>query len=133
MITVSVFVHAPIEKVWSYWTNPEFITQWAFASDSWFVPRAVNDVRVGGAFVTRMEARDGSAGFDFNGTYQEVTPMRFLRYEIEGGRSVSVSFEEEDGGVRVTEVFAPEHENPEEMQRDGWQSILNNFKKLVEA
>lgn len=133
LITVSTIVQAPRERVWERWTRPEHITQWCFASADWHAPRAENDPRVGGRFVTVMAARDGSAEFDFNGTYTEVLPQERLAYTIEGGRKVTVTFTDKDGGTEVTEVFEAETLNTEDRQQAGWQAILENFKKYVEG
>ena len=128
-------INAPVEKVWQCWTEPEHIKQWAFASDDWEAPFAENDVREGGRFKTKMAAKDGSAGFDFTGTYTAVTPNQFLSYIMDGEdkREVSVKFEGDASSAKVTEIFDIEHENSEEMQQNGWQSILKNFKKHVES
>lgn len=131
-ITVSTIVHAPLEKVWEYWNTPEHITQWAFASDEWHAPKADNDLRVGGVFTTTMAAKDGSASFDFSGTYTAVVPHEMIAYVMEDGRAVDITFTKEGEGVLVTEIFDPEHENSRELQHDGWQAILENFKKYVE-
>jgi uncharacterized protein YndB with AHSA1/START domain len=112
---------------------PEHITKWCQASDDWHAPSAANDLRVGGIFTTRMEARDGSAGFDFGGTYTNVELHSKIEYVMEDGRKVSIEFTPLDGGVRVVEMFDPENQNSEDMQRAGWQAILNNFKHYVEA
>ena len=131
-ITIEATVHAPIEKVWAYWTEPQHITQWAFASDDWEAPRAENDLQQGGKFVTTMAAKDGSESFDFEGEYTLVTENKLIEYTITDGRHVTVLFETTPEGVKITQTFDPENENPEDMQREGWQSILNNFKKYVE-
>jgi uncharacterized protein YndB with AHSA1/START domain len=133
IITVETTVPAPIEKVWQCWTEPEHITGWAFADDSWHAPSATNDVRVDGRFNTRMEAKDGSAGFDFSGTYTEVTPLSHMTYTMDGAdaRKVSVDFISEGDSTKIVETFEAENENPIEMQRGGWQSILENFAKHV--
>jgi len=130
-ITVQTIVHASIEKVWAYWNEPEHITHWAFASDDWEAPRAENDLRTGGTFSTRMQAKDGSAGFDFGGTYTDVKENELIEYEF-GGRHARVEFVKVPEGVKIIETFEMEHENPEEMQRGGWQSILDNFRKYAE-
>lgn len=130
-ITVEAIIPAEQSKVWAAWTMPEHITKWCAASDDWCAPRAENDLRVGGKFMTRMEAKDGSAGFDFNGVYDIVEPENRIEYTMEGGRKVAITFETIDGGCRVVESFDPEDENPLEMQRVGWQSILDNFKRYV--
>jgi uncharacterized protein YndB with AHSA1/START domain len=131
-ITVEVLVNAPIEKVWEYWTKPEHIVNWNFASSDWCSPNAVNDLKVGGEFNFRMEAKDGSGGFDFQGTYSLVEPNKKIEYTIIDGRKVTIEFGEEGGGCRVVETFEAEKINPLEMQKSGWQAILNNFKKYVE-
>lgn len=132
-ITVSTLVHAPVETVWKCWNEPGHVTSWAFADPSWHAPHATNDLRVGGKFTTRMEARDGSMGFDFEGVYSEVEPLARIAYTMADGREVSVDFETVGDDTRVTEVFDAESENPEEMQRAGWQSILENFKRHAES
>ena len=132
-ITVTIIVDAPIEKVWDSFTKPEHIVGWAFASDDWEAPMAENDVTVGGKFKTVMAAKDGSASFDFSGVYTLVTPNKQLDYDMDDGRHASLYFTETSEGVKVTETFDPENENPEEMQRKGWLSILENFKKYTES
>lgn len=131
-ITVSTIVDAPIEHVWKAWTEPEHITQWNFASDDWESPHATNDLRVDGKFTARMQAKDGSAGFDFEGTYTKVEKHKTIEYAMGDGRKVQVHFEPGPDGVQVTETFEMENMYPEEMQRSGWQAILNNFKKHAE-
>ena len=133
MITVEATVNAPVEKVWKLWTLPEHITKWNNASEDWHSPSAQNDIRAGGKFNVRMEAKDGSAGFDFNGTYDNVIPHRLISYKIEGGRTVKVTFIANGKQTRITESFEAETENPIEMQKSGWQAILNNFKKYAES
>lgn len=130
-IIIETNVHAPVEKVWKYYTEPEHITQWNYADDSWHCPRAENDLRVGGTFVSRMEAKDGGAGFDFEGVYDEVIPNERLVYSF-GNRKATVTFMPKADSTRVTVTFDPESENPIDMQRAGWQAILENFKKHVE-
>jgi uncharacterized protein YndB with AHSA1/START domain len=133
-VTVEANIHAPIERVWEMWTKPEHIIKWNNASDGWHSPKAENDLREGGKFMCRMEAKDGSAGFDFAGTYDEVAGEDFISYTMDDGRKVEVSFEDEGNGkTHITETFETEDQNPVEMQREGWQAILNNFKKYVEA
>lgn len=132
MITVSTIVRAPRARVWETWTDPEHIVRWCFASDDWHAPRAENDLRVGGRFVTEMAARDGSAGFDFGGIYTEVLPQERIGYVMDDGRKVTVAFADKDGGTEVTETFDPETENTIELQRHGWQAILENFRKYTE-
>lgn len=131
-VTISTIINAPIDEVWARWTQPEHITQWTFASDDWESPTATNDLRVGGAFTTRMQAKDGSFGFDFGGTYTTIEEPTHIAYDMADGRHVDVRFELVDGGVRVTETFDLETENSADMQRAGWQAILENFKKYVE-
>ena len=133
MITVEATVNAPVEKVWKFWNLPEHITQWCNASDDWHAPHAENDLRVGGKFLTRMEAKDKSFGFDFNGIYDKVVPNQLISYAIEGGRKVKIEFISKGDKTQVIETFEPENENPLEMQKDGWQAILNNFKKYTES
>ena len=132
-ITVQTIVHAPRAFVWECFIKPEHITAWTFASSDWESPSAENELRVGGKFKTRMQAKDGSAGFDFEGTYDVVDEHARIEYTMSDGRHVIILFEDVPEGVRVTETFDPENENPEDMQRDGWQAILDNLKKYVEA
>lgn len=131
-ITIQTVVKAPIEKVWECWNKPEHITGWAFASDDWEAPSSENDLRVGGKFKTRMQAKDGSSGFDFTGIYTAVRENELIEYDMDDGRHVKSEFKETPDGVQITTTFDPETENPEEMQRSGWQTILDNFKKYVE-
>lgn len=132
IIVVETTVNAPVDKVWEYWTKPEHITQWNNASPEWHTPRATNDLRVGGAFSARMEARDGSMGFDFGGVYDEVKTNEYIEYTLGDGRKVKISFMANDGTTDVSESFEAEGTNPIEMQQAGWQSILDNFKKYTE-
>ncbi len=131
-ITVETTIDAPLENVWKAWTTPEDIVKWNNASDDWYTPSAENDLTEGGKFVFRMEARDGSASFDFSGTYATIQEKELLEYRLIDDRKVSVAFEESDGKTKVTETFAPETENSVEAQKQGWQAILDNFKKYVE-
>lgn len=131
-ITVEVLVHAPIAAVWRAWTTPHDITQWNAALDDWHTTTATVDLREGGAFSSRMEAKDGSIGFDFAGTYTKVIPGRLLEFTF-GDRSASVAFAESPNGVTVRETFDAESEHPVEQQRDGWQASLNRFARYVEA
>lgn len=130
-ITVETTVKAPISKVWEYWNKPEHITKWAFASDDWEAPAAENDLRVGGAFKTVMAAKDKSTSFDFTGIYTAVEEYKRIEYDF-GDRHTKITFTEVPEGVKVIETFDPENENSEELQRGGWQAILDNFKKHVE-
>lgn len=131
-INVNANIQAPIDVVWDAFTDPDAITSWNAASDTWHCPKAENDLRVGGRFLSRMEARDGSAGFDFTGTYTEVTPHERIAYTIDDGRDVDVRFTAGDVRTEVSVTFEAEDENSIEMQREGWQEILTNFKKYVE-
>lgn len=131
-ITVETTIDAPIAKVWQACTNPDDIKQWNAASDDWHTTHAAVDLRVGGAFSSRMEAKDGSFGFDFAGTYTQVVPPAFLEYAF-GERTGRVEFEPVPGGVRVRVTFDGDAVYPEEQQRQGWQAILNKFAKHVEA
>lgn len=133
MITIETNLHTPIEKVWEYWTKPEHITHWAFASDAWEAPSAENDLRVGGRFKTTMAAKDGSSSFDFGGTYTEVKPHELIAYTLDDGRKVSTHFIQTETGVQIVQNFEPENENSEETQKNGWQAILDNFKKYAET
>ena len=132
-ITVETTVDAPVGKVWSFFNDPAHITGWGKASEEWHTVKAANDLKEGGTFNYRMEARDGSQGFDFTGTYTEVVPHRLIRYTMSDGRKVSITFDEGDSQTRISETFDPEMENPVETQRGGWQAILDNFKSYVEG
>lgn len=131
-ITVETVVAAPLETVWQAYTTPADIVQWNAASDDWHTTSATVDLRPGGAFSSRMEAKDGSMGFDFAGTYTEVVPHQRIGYDF-GDRKATIDFAPEAGGVRVRVTFDAEQTHSEEMQRDGWQAILNNFKRHVES
>ena len=131
MITIQSTIEAPLENVWEFWTKPEQIVNWAFASDDWEAPDAENDVRVGGKFKIVMAAKDKSFSFDFAGHYTTVKDHELIEYDMEDGRHVITKFEELPEGIRVTQSFDPEKVNSEAMQRDGWQAILDNFKKYV--
>lgn len=131
-ITVETLVKAPVEKVWKHWNEPSSINQWCSASPDWQTVRAKNDIRVGGEFSSRMEAIDGSSGFDLGGVYSDVIQNQYIAYEMTDGRKVEISFREENGLTRVTETFEIENQNPEDMQRGGWQAILENFRDFVE-
>ena len=132
-ITVEATVNAPVEKTWKLWTLPEHITKWNNASDDWHTPRAENDLRAGGKFLARMEAKDGSFGFDFGGVYDQVVTNELIAYTLGDGRKVKLTFTANGKETTVVEAFEAENENPVEMQKEGWQSILNNFKKYAEA
>jgi uncharacterized protein YndB with AHSA1/START domain len=133
IITVETTIKAPIEKVWNYWTKPEHITNWYFASDDWEAPEAENDLWVNGKFRTRMSSTDGSSGFDFEGVYTSIVKNERIEYKIPDGRKVKISFSDESGNTKIVESFDAENENPYELQRGGWQAILNNFKKYCES
>lgn len=130
-ITVSTTISAPIARVWECYTDPISIVKWNFASDDWRCPHAESDLRPGGKFSSRMEAKDGSAGFDFAGVYDEVVPMERIAYTF-GDRHAVVTFALEGEGTMITVSFDPETENPVEMQRAGWEAILGNFKQECE-
>ena len=132
-ITVETVINAPIEKVWKFWTEPNHITQWCNASDDWHAPYAENDLRVGGKFKTTMAAKDGSAAFDFEGVYKSIREHELIEYIIGDGREVKIVFSIQGDKTKVVETFETENTNPIEMQRGGWQSILDNFKKYTEA
>lgn len=132
-ITVENTINAPVEKVWEYWNGPEHITKWASASDDWHTTRAENDLRTGGNFLSRMEAKDGSFGFDFGGIYDDVQPHKYIAYTMGDGRKVQISFSVQGNETKVSETFEAEDTNPIEMQRGGWQAILDNFKKYTET
>ena len=132
-ITVQTVVNAPMPRVWESWTKPEHVVQWAFASDDWEAPAAENDLRVGGKFKTTMAAKDKSESFDFTGAYTALKEHELIEYDMDDGRHVKVEFSEVPEGVRVVETFDPEGENPADVQRSGWQAILDNFKKHVEG
>lgn len=132
-ICVETIVSADPKKVWDYWTNPVHITQWNFASDDWHCPKAENDLKVGGKFMSRMEAKDGSFGFDFEGVYDEIIAGEKISYTMLDNRQATTYFENRDGETRVKTIFDAENENSVDLQRDGWQAILNNFKKYVET
>lgn len=131
-ITVETIINADKNKVWNYYTNPTHIVNWNFADPSWHCPTATNDMKVGGIYNARMEAKDGSFGFDFGAVYTEINNGESFTYEF-GGRQASVMFKEQNGQTKVTVTFDPEAQNPAEIQRQGWQAILNNFKSYAET
>jgi uncharacterized protein YndB with AHSA1/START domain len=131
-ITVETLVRANLNLVWDTWNNPDDIKQWNAASDDWHTTKSTVDLREGGKFSARMEAKDGSTGFDFEGTYTRIEPHRVIEYRMEDGREVRVQFSEAADGVLVRERFEAETENDPELQRQGWQAILDNFAKHVE-
>jgi uncharacterized protein YndB with AHSA1/START domain len=132
-ITIKATVNAPVEKVWKYWSAPEHITKWCQASDDWHAPYAENDLQTGGKFKTTMAAKDRSMSFDFEGVYSNVKENKEITYSMSDGRKVSITFEADGNKTHITETFDPEDSNPIEMQRDGWQAILDNFKKYTET
>ncbi|MFH7012293.1 SRPBCC family protein [Flavobacterium sp. FlaQc-52] len=133
MITVKNTIDAPISKVWEFWTLPEHITKWNTPSPDWHTPYAENDVKEGGKFKSTMAAKDGSMSFDFEGEYTLVKQNEAINYVIADGRKVEISFKQTPNGVEVVESFDPETENSEEMQRGGWQAIMDSFKSYVES
>ena len=132
VITVESVINAPVDKVWKFWTRPEYVTQWNHASDDWHSPHAENDFRVGGKFLYKMAARDGSFEFDFWGVYDYIKSNELIAYTLGDGRKVTVRFLENGPETKVEESFEAENVNAAELQKHGWQSILNNFKKFVE-
>lgn len=131
-ITVQATISKPVNKVWDYYTGPTHIVNWNFASDDWCCPKATNDLQVGGKYFGRMEAKDGSFGFDFEAIYSEVIPNNKIVYTMADGRIAEINFEDINKETKVEIVFDAENQNPIDMQRDGWQAILNNFKKYTE-
>ncbi len=131
-VTVEAVVQASVEKVWTYWTEPVHIMKWNQASDEWHAPKAENDLRVGGTFLTRMEAKDGSMGFDFGGVYDTVKLHEEISYTMEDGRQVEIIFVNQGSETKVIETFDAEKTNPVEFQQAGWQAILDNFKRYTE-
>jgi uncharacterized protein YndB with AHSA1/START domain len=132
-ITVQTNVDAPVEKVWKIRNAPEHITKWCTGSPDWHTPRAENDLRIGGKLFSRMEAKDGSAGFDFIATYTDVKQHQTIAYSMEDGRTVKITFSTDGKSTTIVETFEAEDDNPIEMQKEGWQTILNNFKAHVET
>jgi len=131
-ITIRASIEAPIDTVWKLWTEPKHITQWCNASDEWHAPKVENNLQPGGKFLTRMEAKDGSLGFDFEGTYSNIAKYSLIEYDMADGRHVSIHFSKLNDGTEIVQTFDPEEENPLEMQQNGWQAILNNFKNYAE-
>jgi uncharacterized protein YndB with AHSA1/START domain len=132
-VTVETNVQSGVEKVWQYWNEPEHIKNWYFASDDWHAPEAANDLRVGGSFTIKMAAKDGSFGFDFEGKYLAVELNKYICYTLADERKVEIQFIATANATQIIETFDVENENPIEMQKDGWQMILNNFKRYVES
>lgn len=133
MIEISTKILKPISLVWDSYVNPKHIVNWNFASPDWHCPRAENDLRVGGTYKARMEAKDGSFGFDFEFVYDELAIEKLIKYTLGDGRKVEIFFNEFQEGVEVFIKFDAETMNPVEMQRQGWQAILNNFKTYTEG
>ena len=132
-ITIETTINAPIAQVWEKWTSPEHVQKWNFASPDWHCPKATSDQKVGGEFHYEMAAKDGSFSFDFWGTFQQIEEGKFISSVLGDGRKMQVTFETTEAGTKVTEQFEPENQNPEEMQKAGWQMILDNFKSYVES
>lgn len=131
-ITVETTVNVPVEKVWAYWSEPEHITKWSYASSDWHTTFAENDLRVGGKFLSRMEAKDGSFGFDFFGIYDDVKLYESISYTLGDERKVSIIFKGNENETRIVQTFEAEDTNSIELQKQGWQAILENFKKYSE-
>lgn len=132
-LTVTAKINTSVQKVWDYYTQPEHIVNWNNASEDWHTPRAENDLRVGGRFLSRMESKDGTAGFDFTGIYDEVIENNLIKYTMEDGRKVIVEMKGDENQTNVLVTFDPESENAPELQIQGWQAILDNFKMYVES
>lgn len=132
VITIENTINAPAKKVWDYWTKPEHIINWNYAIDEWHSPKADNDIKPGGKFNYRMEAKDGSVGFDFSGVYDEVNEHKYIEYTLADDRKVKIHFSGDGNATTVVEMFEAEETNPAEMQQQGWQSILDNFKNYTE-
>ncbi len=132
VLTVTTTVNAPVSKAWDYWTTPEHIMRWNSASPEWHTPSATNDLRTGGSFTSRMEARDGSMGFDFGGVYDLVEDQRYIEYTMGDGRKVKITFTAEGDQTTIVESFDAETQNSLELQQSGWQAIMDNFKNYTE-
>lgn len=131
-ITVQTTVNATIENVWKIWTSPHDIVHWNTASDDWHTTKAENDLKVGGKFSYRMEAKDGSFGFDFEGIYDNVKTNELIAYTMSDGRKSIITFEPQGNKINISQTFEAETENTIELQKNGWQAIMNNFKKYTE-
>lgn len=131
-ITIETTIEVPVQKAWEFWTTPQHIEKWNNASDDWHTPHVENDLRVGGSFKARMEAKDGSVGFDFTGVYNQVKENEYIEYTIGDGRVVKISFTPVANKTKVVEVFDAENTHPVEVQKNGWQAILGNYKKYTE-
>lgn len=132
-ITVQITIIADVDKVWDCWTKPKHITNWNFANDEWCCPKAINDIKPNGKFSWRMEAKDGSMGFDFTGEYEKVVEKELITYKMSDGRFVKINFSVNGSEVTLSETFDAEGTNSDEQQRTGWQAILVNFKEYVES
>lgn len=132
-IDIETTVAAPIERVWAAWVSPDDIRQWNFATDEWCCPKAMIDLVVGGKFNYRMETKDASMGFDFEGTFTSIQPLVAIEYALADNRKVGVRFNQTESGVRIVETFDAEDEHSAELQRQGWQCILDNFKRHVQT
>lgn len=131
-ISIETTVNAPLNTVWQAWVSPEAITQWNFANEDWTCPKAEVDLKQGGRFSSRMEAKDGLMGFDFSGEFTAIETNQEIEYALEDGRKVNIRFTETDRGIKVEESFDAEDESSAGQQKQGWQAILNNFKQYVE-
>jgi uncharacterized protein YndB with AHSA1/START domain len=132
-ITVETTINAPVEKVWEFWNEPSHINNWCTATPEWHTINAANDLKTGGKFSSRMEAKDGSMGFEFGGIYDVVKTNEQINYTMGDSRTVDISFSKTGNGTKIVETFEAEDQNPVEMQQMGWQAILNNFKSYVES
>ncbi|MFN5705487.1 MAG: SRPBCC domain-containing protein [bacterium] len=131
-ITIQASINADINTVWNKYTDPNQIIHWNFASDDWCCPSASNNLKVGGKYIARMEAKDGSFGFDFEAFYDEIEPLSKLKYSFSDAREIEIYFESKNDSTDIKIIFDAENENPLDMQREGWQAILNNFKSHAE-
>ena len=131
-VTVEVIIDAPLEKVWKCWTEPKHVIHWNFASADWESPYGENDLKIGGKFNYRMQAKDGSFGFDFVGKYTNIKELELIEYVLDDNRHVKIFFTKTPHGIKVREIFEIEKINPQAMQQKGWQAILDNFKKYTE-
>lgn len=132
LITVESIIEAPIDMVWDFWTKPEHVMHWNFASNDWHCPKANSDFNIGGEFHYIMAAKDGSVEFDFCGTFTKIIDKTFIEIFLEDGRELNIQFESEGNATKIIETFEPEEVNSIELQKQGWQAILNNFKKYTE-
>jgi uncharacterized protein YndB with AHSA1/START domain len=131
-ITVEAIIEAPIETVWNFWTKPEHVMHWNFASKDWHCPKATSDFNIGGEFHYIMAAKDGSVAFDFCGTFTKIIDQSFIEIFLEDGRELNIQFESEGSSTKIIETFEPEEVNSMELQKQGWQAILDNFKTYAE-